>query len=289
MTARSIRRAQERKAKKLARKAGSNPLGQVVNLQADCQSALTSELDSSAEHSNSPAPISEAQLIANRENAQLSTGPTSENGKAKSSLNAVDEAAVLSEPKIQARTGLTGRTVLLPADDAAEYQRHIDAYVKEFEPVGPRECDLVQSIADTQWRLLRIPSLESGIYALGHLQFANSIDEQDTRLRPSLIEVKTFLAYERQLRNLHLQESRLQRRREKEIAELRALQSERQRKEAEEQAKVAQALLTGKSDVSRPAPNGFVFSTDDPTQTQSPVARCESSFAPANQPQSRAA
>ena len=47
----------------------------------------------------------EAQVHANRANAQLSTGPSSASGKAKSSLNAV-------------KTGLTGRTVLLPGDDA---------------------------------------------------------------------------------------------------------------------------------------------------------------------------
>jgi len=41
-----------------------------------------------------------AQITANQKNAQLSTGPTSPDGKAKSSLNAV-------------KTGLTGRTVLL--------------------------------------------------------------------------------------------------------------------------------------------------------------------------------
>ncbi|MDQ2776281.1 MAG: hypothetical protein M3Y57_15390, partial [Acidobacteriota bacterium] len=48
---------------------------------------------------------------ANRRNCQLSTGPTSETGKANSSLNAL-------------KTGLTGRTVLLPAEDAAAYAAH---------------------------------------------------------------------------------------------------------------------------------------------------------------------
>jgi len=49
---------------------------------------------------------SAAQIAANKNNAQQSTGPVSAAGKAKSSLNAV-------------KTGLTGRTVLLPGDDAA--------------------------------------------------------------------------------------------------------------------------------------------------------------------------
>ena len=42
-----------------------------------------------------------------------------------------------------------------------------------------------------------------------------------------LIELGTFLKYEKQLKNLQLQESRLQRRYEKEMAELRSLQKER--------------------------------------------------------------
>jgi hypothetical protein len=49
------------------------------------------------------------QIAANQKNAQLSTGPTSTEGRAKSSLNAV-------------KTGLTGRTVLLPGGDAAAYE-----------------------------------------------------------------------------------------------------------------------------------------------------------------------
>lgn len=55
------------------------------------------------------------RLAANRANARLSTGPTSPAGKAKSSLNAV-------------KTGLTGRTVLLLAEDTAAYQAHIERF-----------------------------------------------------------------------------------------------------------------------------------------------------------------
>lgn len=251
MTARSIRRAQERKARKLARK-GEAPLAQIPV---------------------SPSPISDAQLLANRQNAQLSTGPKSEEGKTKTSLNAV-------------KTGLTGRTVLLPTDDAAEYQHHIGAYEKEFHPVGQRECDLVQSIADTQWRLLRIPSLESGIYALGHLEFKDAFEEHDPSLRPGMIEVRTFLTYQRQLRNLHLQESRLQRRREKEIAELRALQEDRKAEEAGR----GEAPFAQMSQPTAPEPeNGFVFSTGKVSQSLSPALPAASIAAPGIRPQTRAA
>ena len=135
---------------------------------------------------------------------QLSTGPKSPEGKATASLNAV-------------KTALTGRTVLLPTDDAAEYERHIRAYQDELKPVGQRESDLVQSIADTAWRLARIPGLEMAIYAKGHMQFAESFNDRDPSLRRAMIELQTFLTYEKQLRNLQLHEARLARRREKEL------------------------------------------------------------------------
>jgi len=48
------------------------------------------------------------RLAANRANSLLSTGPRTDDGKRKCSLNAV-------------KTGLTGVTVLLPAADAADY------------------------------------------------------------------------------------------------------------------------------------------------------------------------
>jgi hypothetical protein len=111
MTPRSIRRAGERKANKLARKAD-----------------------------------------VNRKNAQLSTGPVTEAGKAIASLNAL-------------KSGLTGRTVLLSIDDAAQYKTHIQSYEDHFQPIGPEEQALVQSLADTSWRLARIPGLEMAIYA----------------------------------------------------------------------------------------------------------------------------
>ena len=153
----------------------------------------------------------------NRANALHSTGPVTHEGRAISSLNAV-------------KTGLTGRTVLLHNDDADVYRQHLSAYAKEYQPAGLREQELVQSLADTQWRLQRIPGLEMAIYAQGRAE-----NQEYCALHGSagkgLIELGTFLKYEKQLKNLQLQESRLQRRYEKEMAELRSLQKERKQQE----------------------------------------------------------
>ncbi len=237
MTARSIRRAAERQAAKLARKAEKAAVHS-VGIQLD------SEPEAPATYTVCPA-----QLQANRANAQLSTGPTSLDGKATSCLNAV-------------KTGLTGRTVLLHTDDAAEYQHHIAEFEKELSPVGPRERDLVQSIADTLWRLRRIPALEFAIYAQGHVEFAGDFNEYDAALRPGMIDLKSFMTYEKQLRNLQLQESRLSRRREREMAELRDLQQARQKKEQEALDAAARlyAIARKAQKSFDPQENGFEFS-----------------------------
>jgi len=154
------------------------------------------------------------------------------------------------------------RTFLLPSEDAAEYVRHIRAYQDELQPVGQIEADLVQSIADTAWRLKRIPALEMSIFARGRIEFAASFNDHDPSLRSNMIELHTFLAYEKQLRNLQLQEARLARRREKETAELHKLQSERKAKQLQALDQAAKSYLLAKQQGQSfdPASNGFDFS-----------------------------
>ena len=174
------------------------------------------------------------QLAANRNNAQKSTGPTSSEGKARVSHNAV-------------KTGLTGRTVLLPTDDAAAYEAHIARIFAQFSPETDEEKRLTESIVNTLWRLERIPTLEAGIYALGRREFASEFsDEQDEAVRKALIEAKIFLTYRRDLNNLSIQQSRLLRQHEKEQTELKRLITERraevERKEKKEKYRWQQAV-----------------------------------------------
>jgi len=198
---------------------------------------------------------SQAQIAANQKNAQLSTGPSSNEGKAKSSLNAV-------------KTGLTGRTVLLPGDDAALYEAHVDAFFARHQPVGEEEHNLVQSLADTEWRLLRIPALEYGIYAVGRLELAAEFPNEEPEIRKHLIEAKVFLVYQRQLNNLSIQESRLRRQHEKDTAVLRERQETRLRQaRAHQQTRLdaaarqyIQAVHQGRHNDWEPDENGFEFS-----------------------------
>ncbi|HEX4750044.1 MAG TPA: hypothetical protein VH302_10930 [Bryobacteraceae bacterium] len=159
--------------------------------------------------------ISPAQLAANRANAQLSTGPRTAAGLAKSSQNAVKSA-------------LTGRTVLLPTDDREEYAALITEFQNEFSPVGQFECELVQIVVDCHWRLRRIQELEYALYAHGERQFAEAFADEPMETRHSMIVLQTHLTYQKELRNLHIQESRIDRKRVKALAELKEVQAQRQ-------------------------------------------------------------
>lgn len=194
---------------------------------------------------------SQPQIAANQGNAQLSSGPKTAEGRAKSSLNAL-------------KTGLTGHTVLLPTDDAELYEAKLLQQVDKFSPVGEAETALVQSLADTEWRLARIPGLEFGIFALARIEFADKFNDQPVNLRPGLIQAYTYIAYHRQLNNLSIQESRLNRQLVKIISDLAALQSQRQQLEKAQLTQAARQYLAAKKDKQsfNPKEFGFEFSLD---------------------------
>ncbi|MBV9679807.1 MAG: hypothetical protein JO185_25965 [Acidobacteriaceae bacterium] len=206
-----------------------------------------------------PIPISSAserRLAANRANAQLSTGPVTAEGKAKSSLNAV-------------KTGLTGRTILLPSEDVAAYQEHIARYQQEFQPADERERTLVQNLADTQWRLNRIPGLETGLFALGRLRYADLFaEEQNPQVREALLDAHILMTDAKHFKNLYLQESRLRRQYREDTQELQDRQA--RRKEQEEKEAQTQLQTQRAEAKARAATNGgFEFiNTEEPSTGQ---------------------
>ncbi len=160
---------------------------------------------------------------ANRANAEHSTGPRSEEGKRIAAHNAL-------------KTGLTGRTVVLPTDSLAEYQAHLARVHNRYHPKTEDEQLLTESIAHSEWRLLRIPTLETGLLAVGREECADLYPEQPLAVRIAMIDARVHLAYGKQLANLALQEARLHRRLQQDTARLEALLKTRHTAE--------QALLT---------------------------------------------
>lgn len=227
-TSRSLRRAAERAARKQSREemhltdsvetlpntpATSGPGVSDAPRSSDHLSELTASTPDSSH-------CSAARMAANQANAQFSTGPITPEGKAKSSKNAV-------------RTALTGRTVLLPGDDADHYADRLAQYAKLYRPVGVREIEIVQALCDTWWRLERIPGLIEALYVKGFAEFKDAVKDIEPAAQSTMLRMETYVAYERHFRNLQTQEQRLYRYAEKLRAELSALQQERAASEAE--------------------------------------------------------
>ena len=85
-----------------------------------------------------------------RINGAKSKGPVTEEGKAKSSQNAI-------------KHNLTARTFLLSNENLAEAQGMIDDYIRRFRPADRVESDLVLTLAGCQYRLTRACAIETAI------------------------------------------------------------------------------------------------------------------------------
>jgi hypothetical protein len=197
-----------------------------------------------------------AQLAASRANAQLSTGPRSEEGKRRSSLNAF-------------RHGLTGQIVIHTPEDQAAFQKHCDAIREALKPVGALETDLAQAIAEDKWRLNRARSLENSIFTLG-LQANSGPGSSHPEVNAALAQGRTWIAQAKNLQLLTTYEQRIRRSVEKNMAEFRTLQSERKAAAAkvEQEARLLVQLAEAEGGNYDPAsdfppesqPPGFVFS-----------------------------
>ena len=86
----------------------------------------------------------------NQQNAQHSTGPRTEEGKAKSSLNNL-------------RHGVFATTQLIPGEDPEAYDLYCRTMIKAFHPLDGAEMALVVELTDTQWRLRRASRYEAKI------------------------------------------------------------------------------------------------------------------------------
>jgi hypothetical protein len=96
--------------------------------------------------------ISEKQLAANRRNAEQSTGPRTDAGKNRSSLNA-------------RRHNLTGQVTAMTDPDRAAFNHFMAGIMKDLAPEGALETQLAQRIAHDHWRLNRCAAVEDNIFS----------------------------------------------------------------------------------------------------------------------------
>jgi hypothetical protein len=94
---------------------------------------------------------SKKQLAANRLNAQKSTGPSSIEGKARSSMNAL-------------KTGIDAKTQLIRGEIWTDLQELIGEYHDRFRPTTPDQRLLVDTLIDCDWLLRRFRAIETQLW-----------------------------------------------------------------------------------------------------------------------------
>ncbi len=163
---------------------------------------------------------STAREIANRDNAQLSTGPRTVIGKDAVKLNAL-------------KHGLFSKTIVLPGENREAFLALGERYTREFNPQTPEQVRLVEVLQDTQWRLDRVIALDHNLHAVGaaqHLDQAESefracfTEEMDDSSRYALAQVLAFRTNARAFDQLARQEARLRRLHDRTRKELALLQ-----------------------------------------------------------------
>jgi hypothetical protein len=152
------------------------------------------------------------RAATNRANSQHSTGPRTKPGKQRSSRNAL-------------RHGLTAQTAVLPTENPETYQRHIQQFLDEYQPATATETQLVHEIANTAWRLNRIPLLEAELLS------------RAVNPPTDIVDVHRALA------TLGLHGSRLSRQFQKAVDQLRTIQDERHHLERRQLTEAAELFL----------------------------------------------
>jgi hypothetical protein len=156
-----------------------------------------------------------AQILSNRQNGLLSSGPTSARGKAIASQNS-------------RKHGLCSKQIVLPGEDPAEYDALRQSLFNDYAPANETERTLVEELAAGSWRLARARRHETAILEklLGDSKdpdeaFADLFVERPKEVERLLRYVTTIeRAYYRALNKLEkLQKERAQQERESQLAE----------------------------------------------------------------------
>src|SRR5947208_10365630 len=147
--------------------------------------------------------ISEAQLKANQENAQKSTGPKTEEGKKRARINAT-------------RHGLTGQFHAFSHEDKRAFDTFCHGLMADIKPETFRENVLAMSVAEDMWRLNRARAIENNLLAMavqGPIGEATDIDTPEGHA--AVCYARVWLADGRNIQLLALYETRIRRNIEK--------------------------------------------------------------------------
>ena len=187
---------------------------------------------------------SAAQIEANRKNAQHSQGATTEEGRKKSSLNAIVHV-------------FTGQKVFVTAEQKVAYEAHCAHYRKQYNPKTHEETDLMQQYADQQWTLHQISIQEMNVITL-----MNAVTEQHIEAGSDVDTLnKATAVYFQQLKTISMYESRRRRAATATLARFQELVEAREA--ALKEAALVYIVLKTQNKPFNPEEFGFVYSREE--------------------------
>lgn len=144
------------------------------------------------------------------------------------------------------------------------YQCHIQRYFDECAPQGSIETQLVQTIADTAWRMNRVTALEANLLTTGMITHAAAQLTTEQAASDALAIAASISDQSRALATISQHEQRLVRQFHTSIARLREVQAERLQREQRLLRHAAAVFETHKRKglPYEPAEDGFVFSKE---------------------------
>ena len=139
-----------------------------------------------------------ARLDSSPQAASETPKPTSgrtQEGKARSSMNAL-------------RHGLTARVIVLPSEDMDAYRKFSEEIVASLDAQTPVERQFAQTVADNQWRINRIRSIEDGMLGMGHFEAAGDMDFGHPQIHAAFTAARAFRDNSKSFVNLSIYEQR---------------------------------------------------------------------------------
>src|SRR6202451_7519 len=162
----------------------------------------------------SPAEYAANRLKSARDASPPPASGRTQEGKARSKMNAL-------------RHGLTARVVVLPSEDMDAYQAFSKEIVDNLDAQTPVERQFAQTVADNQWRINRIRSIEDGMLAMGHFEDAGSFDTPSSEIHSAMTAARAFRDDSKSFVNLSIYEQRLHHAMKEALRQLKELQTER--------------------------------------------------------------
>lgn len=181
---------------------------------------------------------SERQLAANRLNAQKCTGPKTEEGKQRSSMNSL-------------KHGLTAKVIVLPHEDNIEFHEIRAALLQSYQPANPHETMLVDQIAAGYWRTIRARRFETGMLSDAARTYKHNHgqdEEPNAGHDDSVCAVWMIETPEKALKNYFRYDGSIERQYYRAMAALDRVQAARFRRQDKEEQKLAKMLAEAPAD-----------------------------------------